>query len=138
MNAILVWKPEWETGSSLIDRQHQGMLEHVNHVLQAVAQGKGPEQVAKTLQFLSFYVEAHFGMEEALMERSAFPGIDDHRLIHKSLRWQVRDLVERMAADPEAVFAILPAFLSDWLTMHIDQQDRDLARHLRETGQAGS
>lgn len=131
MIPILLWNPQWETGFPEIDRQHRQLLDHIDQVFQAVAQGKESELVARSLHFLADYVEAHFGMEEALMDRSAYPRSAEHRLLHAELRAQVLDLIEGHRQDPAAISEAVPVFLSEWLLNHIDQQDRALALHVK-------
>ena len=135
MTPMLLWNPEWETGSPEIDHQHRQLMDHIDQVFQAVVHQRESEPVARTLQFLADYVEAHFGMEEALMDRTGYPRSGEHRVLHAELRARVQEFIEGQLKDPAAISEAVPLFLSDWLINHIDQQDRDLAQHARTQGQ---
>lgn len=129
--AMLTWNPAWETGDEEIDRQHRTLLARIERLFQAIVVRQDPEEVHQSLCFLSEYVDEHFGAEEDLMERSHYPGMPGHKVIHADLRLRVAALIEAQAKDPGAVSDEVVDFLSDWLLSHIDGQDRALASHLR-------
>lgn len=50
------WDKSLETGNPSIDSQHKSLINAINELLDACSQGKGRNEVSKTLNFLQDYV----------------------------------------------------------------------------------
>lgn len=61
------WTQDLSTGSDEIDNQHKELFRRINSLLDACNQGKGREEIGKTVQFLEDYVITHFSAEEEYM-----------------------------------------------------------------------
>ncbi len=123
-----------ETGEPEVDRQHQELIEMVNSLETAVKEGRGKEEVAKTLDFLGDYVQKHFSMEEGIMAKRRCPAaqenIDAHRkLVEAYVQW--RQKYEAQGAALSMVME-LRDILAKWLKGHICKVDRCLKLQLLE------
>jgi hemerythrin len=99
---MLVWTDDLLTGYKTIDDQHKELFKKVNALLEAMGQGKGKEQVAEVLGFLSDYVVSHFGTEEQLMQSRKYPGFLSHRLEHTAYTDKLKRLRERFEKEGPA------------------------------------
>jgi hemerythrin-like metal-binding protein len=86
------------------------------------------------LDGLADYTLSHFGTEERLMKRYAFPGYAQHKEAHDKLVAQVKQLqadarIRRTSISPEAM-----AFLQNWLIGHILGMDKKYVSHLAAAG----
>jgi hemerythrin len=130
---MLVWTDDLLTGYKTIDDQHKELFKKVNALLEAMGQGKGKEQVAEVLGFLSDYVVSHFGTEEQLMQSRKYPGFLSHRLEHTAYTDKLKRLRERFEKEgPSSLMAIeSQQLLTGWWASHIGRTDKALGAFLR-------
>ena len=125
------WDPAWDTGNATIDQQHRQLLEQMERLFRAVAEGRKQGETERALMLLGEYVEIHFSQEEELMRQAGYPEFPRHKAIHDGLRLQVQALVKDFLEDlrpfPDAVME----FLVTWLKDHLAGEDRHLAAFLR-------
>jgi hemerythrin-like metal-binding protein len=128
---LIIWDHRLETGHTTIDEQHKELVAAYNRLHGAMKQGKGREELGGILTFLGDYTVSHFRMEEDLMVRHAYPQAQRHRDIHADLVKQVVDLTNRFHGGAAITLPVMD-FLEDWLTKHIQSEDKRLAEHLRK------
>lgn len=123
------------TGNSMIDEQHRELISRVNRLTDEVAVGAEMRAAIGVLDYLMDYVEFHFTAEEDLQEKSGYPGLADHRQLHKQFVSTVRDLQE-MLRDEEgpskAFVAAVKSNVEDWLVNHIQIRDKEVADYVRQ------
>lgn len=131
--APFVWADYFETGFGEVDSQHHRLVDLVNVLAQRAASGADiePAELAHVLDGLGRYALHHFATEEALMEQG---GLDPrhlrmHRQLHADFVAQVEAM--RHTADPTRVVPVLYNFVTSWLTFHILDTDKGMARQLR-------
>ena len=130
--AMFDWNPDWDTGNPTIDRQHRRLLQQMERLFMAVAEGRKKGETERALMLLGEYVDDHFRNEETLMEETGYPRLAEHRVIHEDLRSQVQAMVTSFLDNPEPLPAAVIDFLVNWLKNHLGNEDRMLAAHLRE------
>jgi hemerythrin len=128
----LTWAPELMTGNMQIDRQHMRIFDLMNTLLDALAEGKGQEEVGKVLATLSLFVVAHFRIEEALMAEIGYSGLAAHQEAHEAVRAKVEDMVERFHAQ-QCDSQELVTFMQWWLSAHVQDEDQAMTRFLAST-----
>lgn len=124
---LLRWQPAMKLGIPAIDADHKTLVGLLNTLHYAMIAGDDRGGLGAVLNELVDRTLAHFGREEALMERCGYPDIDTHRAIHR-----------RLAAAMEehrAVFLVDPGgfdmdefydFVSGWLLQHVLAEDMKL------------
>lgn len=132
--AILTWDTRLETRHPKIDQQHQALIQAFNDLHAAMKQGRGKDEVGRTLTFLKDYTVSHFRMEEDLMAQSAYPHQGRHRERHADFVRQAEDLVQQFQAGRTLITLPVMNFIEGWLLEHIQGEDFRLAEYLR--GQA--
>jgi len=83
---------------------------------------------------LLVYTRNHFAAEEAMMEQAKYQGLPMHRIQHRELTKQVEGYVDRFQKGDLTISSHLASFLSDWLTKHIQDTDKQYAPCLIEAG----
>jgi hemerythrin len=73
---------------------------------------------------LEKYTQEHFQAEEALMQQHAYPLLPRHIQQHQELIRHLHKLKVEVATRQAVAIAALQFFLFDWLTHHINQEDR--------------
>ncbi len=120
------------TGNALIDSEHRELFAAVNNLMDACAQGKGRDQIQKTVQFLGDYVAKHFRDEEGLQTKSNYPGYPAHKQFHDGYRRKLAETTQVLTREGPSVKALgdLNGVVAI-LVSHIRTEDKRLARHIK-------
>jgi hemerythrin len=124
MNAItdFDWDDRYLVGHASIDDTHREFAELVNTMLVADA-----ETIPASMEALARHVEAHFALEERLMEQYAFPARECHVEEHEKVLASVREVRGLVAAGDTDVAVELAQALVGWFPGHSDYMDSALA-----------
>jgi hemerythrin len=127
------WTADLAVGHEEIDRQHRELFRRANEILDAMAEGRGPEEVERTVAFLSDFVTTHFKTEERLMALLAYPWITAHKAEHAAFVTSMLRLRDQFRAGgatlPLAVE--LQRLVCGLLADHFLKTDQALATFLR-------
>ena len=69
-----------------------------------------------------------------MMESAEYPALALHRIAHRKLTRQVEDYIARLEKGDITLGMHLLTFLSDWLTNHIQGDDRKFGPWMNEHG----
>ncbi|KXV11015.1 hemerythrin [Caballeronia megalochromosomata] len=124
MNAITAfnWDDRYLVGHGLIDDTHREFVEILNTMIDA-----DPAAIPATMEALARHVEAHFALEERLMEQYAFPARECHVEEHEKVLASVREVRALVATGATEVAVELAHALVDWFPGHSDYMDSALA-----------
>lgn len=122
-----------ETGNALIDSQHKQLIDAINSLLNACAQGKGRQEIEKTARFLQDYTTKHFGDEEKLQMQYRYPDYANHKKYHEGFKQVVRDISMQLAQEGATVALVgkVNTSIGGWLLNHIKKEDVKVAAHIR-------
>ena len=119
------------TGNNLIDTEHKQLFDAINGLMEACSQGTGRDKIMSTAQFLTNYVNKHFGDEEQLQVSSKYPGYPAHKTFHEGYKRKLQDATDSLLRDGATVRALGEINqLAGILISHIRTEDRKLAQHL--------
>ncbi len=119
----IVWSSELEIGISVIDAQHQRIVEYINTVAH-VKQTKSQKELLALLDELVNYTLSHFAFEESLMEEAGYPFTNAHKKVHQLFAKRVLSFQQR-AKVGENITDELMHVLKAWLVNHIKRDDHD-------------
>jgi hemerythrin-like metal-binding protein len=123
--SLLTWNDSFSVGVKTIDQQHSGLFAIVNELHTAMMTGKAKNVLGALLDKLVKYTVEHFAYEERMMEAAKYPNLVTHRAHHTDLTKQVGDFMARYKRGDGALNIELLRFLSDWLTKHIQHEDKE-------------
>lgn len=131
----LNWDVTLATGIGSIDNQHKELFSRINLLLAAMKEGKGKEEVFKTLDFLEGYVIKHFNEEEEIQKKNSYPKYDIQHRQHEEFKGELKDLRKVFEANGSSgAFVInLQQKMSNWWKSHIKDLDKDLGKFLIES-----
>ena len=86
---LIDWKPNLSVNIEQIDGEHKKLVDMINGLHDAMKSGKSKERLGWLLNELVGYAGVHFGTEETLMDRYAYPSTLLHKLEHKKFVGQV-------------------------------------------------
>ena len=79
------WRPAWESGNSLIDQQHQDLIEIANRLVNMSFSGVGNQETEPQVELLLGHIVHHFECEEKYLAAIGFPDYPTHAKLHKRL-----------------------------------------------------
>jgi hemerythrin len=129
-DSLVAWKPQYSVNIEAIDRQHQGLVDLIRQLQEAMWEGRGQAFQRTLLDRLVDYTQVHFAFEEKLLQERAYESLAEHVEQHRMLTSQVRDLQQRMHEGKVISNASMMLFLRHWLIDHILEQDQKYARAL--------
>lgn len=115
------------TGIRTIDLQHQELIDMINDLDDAIAEGRQTAAIDDVLPRLTAYVLFHFSFEESLMKDAETA--HDHFAAHAEQHRLFGARIAELRAHPETSGDIgaLASYLKMWLVEHIMRTDRELA-----------
>ena len=127
------WDTSLETGHQKIDKQHQQLVAYLNSIIEASNQGKGSDEIFKTLDFLTGYTIMHFSDEEKLMIQYNYPDYLVHKRYHDDFKATVGDLTQRLLKEgpTEEMVNIVTTAIGEWLLNHIKGDDFRMAAFVK-------
>ncbi len=128
------WSANYAIGVKEIDAQHQELVNKLNELLEACAQGKGKEAINGMVDFLGEYVSFHFATDERFIKQSNYPEAPYHIQEHRNFVQTVEKLKEQIAQEtigPGTVVTVNRT-VTDWLINHILKVDTKLGTFLKK------
>jgi len=125
---MMEWNEALKVGHSSIDRDHQKLVGLINTLGDAMSTGQGRGVCGAVLDELISYTKTHFAMEEQLMSRHHYASASEHKAEHDRLVREVVEFKDKYDAGTAALSVSLLHFLMEWLTHHILESDKALAK----------
>lgn len=132
--SLITWSDDLSVNIKQFDDQHQGLVNLINELYDAMSAGKGSAVIGKILSGLADYTVYHFKTEEDVFQKHGYPGLEQHKFEHDNLTKQVLDFKEQFDAGKAVVSIELMKFLKDWLTNHILAGDMAYKPFLNDKG----
>lgn len=127
---IIAWSDRLLLGHDLIDADHRRIFEIADRLHTGMRMADQGTLVREVLAELTDYTLTHFGREEALMQASGFPGLEDHRFEHELISYRLRNLQHQANNMRTDLVDELEIFLDRWLARHILTSDAQVAHAL--------
>ena len=132
--ALLNWSDKYSVGVKALDDQHQVLVKTLNDLHEAMTKGQAATVTGPLLHKLANYTAEHFTTEEKLLTTAKYPGLSAHKLKHVDLTKQVVEFIGRFERGEISLNVQLLNFLRDWLTTHIQKEDKDYGPWLNKNG----
>jgi hemerythrin len=118
------WSEQFSVGVEELDGQHQRLVKILNRLLTTHEPiDTNSETISETLMAMTRYAQEHFKAEEKLMEAHGYPGLEEHKQLHRAYRRKTVDLSTATTLGIDAVPEFLLAYLFDWWVHHILEED---------------
>lgn len=128
--SVTRWDDTVATARATMDAEHQVELSLLAEVRAAMHERGDRAMAIDILRQLIDHTNVHFTSEQLLMRLTAFPDFQAHQLEHDELMRQAHTLLAHVeAGEIEPTIRFIDA-MTTWLTDHMQQKDRALARFL--------
>ena len=131
-----IWDNSLAVGVKKIDEQHQQLFAAINHLIDAIEQGRGAAEFKKALDFLVEYTATHFADEEVIQKQHGYPDFENHHRIHEAFKKVTRDIAAEFvdSGTNDLLVKEVKRKFGDWLVTHIKGQDFKLAAFIKSSG----
>ncbi|SMP52898.1 hemerythrin [Desulfonatronum zhilinae] len=135
MNKVFNWNESFLVGISMVDEQHQKLVDLINEVGEtALANDRlDPEKLKAASMAMLDYTRIHFSDEEAMIKSvGLFPAyIKYHQGLHRTFVEEAESLASRAESlSPDQAEQML-GYLVEWLAYHILGVDQGMARQVQ-------
>jgi hemerythrin-like metal-binding protein len=96
--------------------------------------GQAQSLTGPLLKKLAEYTRNHFSAEEEAMASAQYPGIANHKVLHRNLVKKVEEYIDRHDKGELTLNLHLLNFLRDWLVDHIQKVDKEYGPWLNKHG----
>lgn len=131
---LIQWGDYLCIGINSVDKQHKILVDMLNELNDAIADGKAHLVLSKIFDGLAVYTDKHFAYEEKLFAEYGYSKEQAHQREHQELIQQIKALKQKMDGGDFMVNAEVMNFLKDWLTHHILKTDKDFVPFLIAKG----
>ncbi len=121
-------------GIALIDEQHRRFYEILGRLVAARGSGQGRQAVLLVLDDMVSYADEHFGTEESLMLEYGYPDYAAHRQLHAGFVRKIMTTHQDYRRGVDGIDDALIAYLANWFTTHIRNEDPKYADLFRANG----
>jgi hemerythrin len=122
--SYMQWAPALSVGVPEIDRQHQGFVELLNGLLDALHSGRAPEEIDDNVSLLRQHTIEHFRYEEMLLARSSYPRLLDHQQLHAAFVEQLTRVMKEHADGTTSLSIDTLNLMTHWLFEHVRGADQ--------------
>jgi hemerythrin len=122
-----MWDDKFTVGVPEIDRQHKRLFRLMNDLHKSCATTEQiKDSFADAMHAAVDYVKTHFSYEEAFLEKAGYPGLAEHKNMHKGFIKKVLDSVNDYKQGKGTFVAFdFVRFLKDWILGHILVNDKN-------------
>lgn len=124
--ANITWSDGYKIGDADIDRQHRELFELADQVIRVTDH----EALVGLMMSLYQHLRQHFGHEEDLMRRLAYPAYQQHKALHDLMITQLNTMAAEVAAGRWSRES-LSLFMNGWVVGHVREHDSRLATYVR-------
>ena len=128
------WTKDLSVWIGKFDEQHKRLIDILNQLREAHAQGRGKQTLAQAIERLHAYASSHFASEEQLMTRHGYPDLESHHREHMDFAAKMEDFEERLESPGVNLSGEVIEFLEDWLATHIKTSDKSYASFFKDKG----
>lgn len=129
-NLFIVWNPKYETGITILDEQHRGLVSLINSFF--FHRDERDDDIYKVLvptaEMFKSYVKINFTTIQKLMKLSGYPGLRNYQLIHEEIinNINIMDAKYRKNRDAQGFLQYLKEY---WLET-INNHDNDYIEYI--------
>jgi hemerythrin len=127
---LVTWKDKYSTGIDEIDGHHKKLFQLLNESQALLLQDDKQEELSQLLDELIDYTSYHFSIEEDLMVKGHYQGIDRHLIEHFGFRNKVLSFKKEIAEGKGYLSVDIFDFIRNWLVDHILEIDAEMSKAL--------
>ena len=126
------WDGSFAIGIKVIDQQHRQIFERLLAIENSVTK-RDPWHIMRfLLSQLAESMKFHLAVEEALLEVTRYPDLQEHRDAHAKIIELMDDLEAKLQRNTAGDSDNLVGFFENWFIRHVLSSDREYAAYLKK------
>lgn len=134
MESNYTWNEDYNTGVKFIDEQHRYFFNIINSLKENLKAGVDKDSASRIFFSLAHYAEHFLIQEEIYFKDYSFPGIKEHKNLHKEFIWRVIQFQVDYEKDVGETCRTMLAYLEEWFENHLLNYDKEAVKYFREKG----
>jgi len=127
MTELIQWRDDFQTGIASIDHEHKNMVDLINILASDLDSDTPESEIRHSLGRIHEMIEAHFALEEMLMQKHNYAEYRDHKADHDFLLDEILDIMDHIEEFKGTDFrSNLKERVSGWFGVHFSTFDRRL------------
>lgn len=123
---------ETETLPDTVSAQHGQLFGAIRSLRETWESGSGWEGLSAGLDLVARRFRDHFDYEELLLQRNAYPRLDEHRQQHVAFLRRLETLRDECERRETQLMGVLIELLEAWFRSHEQHADRPAIAYLGE------
>ncbi|MDE2183721.1 MAG: hemerythrin family protein [Alphaproteobacteria bacterium] len=129
--AFITWNDEYSIGVAIFDDDHKKLIDGLNKLYDELCCEAPAAELEKSCDWLIEHTVAHCRREEAFFDDFDYPRAAAHRAMHEQLKLRATQFRQEIARH-DSVSSL--RFLREFLTHHIQGEDKRFGAHLNAKG----
>ncbi len=131
---LITWSTALSVKVTEMDNQHVKLIDLINKLHDAMRSGKANDEVRVVVDQMINYAQSHFRDEEKLMLSNKYPGYNHQKSEHDAFIKKAQEFKQDLSIGKVAVSVSVSTYLKDWLTKHIQVEDRQYGPFFNSRG----
>lgn len=131
---MIEWKEKYAVGVETLDNQHRIFFSLINKLESLTGHKAYLDELPLILNEIVEYTTLHFNTEESIMEKVAYPKLDDHRHKHNQIKKDIylkcKKVIEKEPSTMDVIW--LYNYMKDWIKSHILEEDAQYKAHMKD------
>lgn len=125
------WEDSYSVENEMIDTQHKRLFEIAQAAYLMVNHPVTKEEIKGVLREFFEYMRDHFHDEEQYMESIGYPGLEEHKKLHRKIIFDLSEAIKTIRSANELKEKI-GIIAKEWLLQHILKEDMQIRRYCKE------
>lgn len=128
---LFVWDDSLEIGIDELDFEHKALIDDINRLHEALARHKDR---ARVLGDIYARMQAHFALEEYVMQEHAYEFFEEHKVEHEALLDSYAErMVQFLNDKSDSASKPIEEILERWVISHIIDSDKKMSRMIKDS-----
>lgn len=132
------WTSDFLIGIEELDYEHKDLIENINRLHRDLANHVDETSIRGTMGDIHVRMQAHFALEEHVMQENEYPYFTEHKHEHVRLLDTLTDQMVKYQSNPDSVdLQSVEDNLKHWIVQHILNSDQKMSLMVKEEASPG-
>ncbi len=128
------WDDSYLIGIEELDHEHKALIDDINRLHEELTGQGGPSEIEKCLGEIHARMQAHFALEENVMQEHEYPYLAEHKAEHDELLDSYTESMLQLLNDTGPTTSLsIQEKLQHWVMVHIGTSDKKMSLMVQET-----
>jgi len=131
----IAWSDEFLIGIAELDYEHRGLVDDINRLHRELLGQVDRGRIEDTLGMIHSRMQAHFALEERVMQANDYVHYAEHKAEHERLLDEYAEYMTTFEREPTLRdHASIESVLREWIIDHILAYDKKMSQMIASSG----